>query len=255
MKQIKGVLLDLDGTLYFNRQQIPGAGETIDRLRNYGYSLRFLTNTDSRKVDTLYKGLNEIGLSVEYNEIYTPVIASFNYLRTSDYNNVFTLVSNELYDCYNDFRKNDSKVDYVVVGNFRDRFEYSLINEAFRHINKGAKILALKKSRYFYSDKDTKNLDTGSFVKLLEYATGKDAIVLGKPGHEFFMTAIKSMKLKPEEVVVVGDDLETDIKGAIDIGATSVLVRTGKGNKSFTSSAIQPDYIIDDITELPSIIT
>lgn len=131
---------------------------------------------------------------------------------------------------------------------------YEALNTAFRHVMAGAEILTLQKGRYFVSS-DGYNLDTGAFVQLLEYGSGKTARVLGKPAVEFFRTAVAQVGCAPADVAVVGDDVTTDIAGARAIGAVSVLVRTGKySDEALASCAVRPDYIVDSIADVPQLL-
>ena len=140
--------------------------------------------------------------------------------------------------------------DYVIVGDSRELATYGRLNSAFRHIMAGAEILALQKGRYFLRDGNY-NLDTGAFVALLEFASGKTARVLGKPSSDFFRLALDTLGCAANEVVVAGDDVTTDVAGARAIGAFSVLVRTGKGRLGPAHGAPQPDMILDSIAGLP----
>jgi HAD superfamily hydrolase (TIGR01458 family) len=145
-------------------------------------------------------------------------------------------------------------VDYVVVGDLRDAVSYSALNDAFRHLRAGAKLIALQKGRYFVRS-DGEYLDTGAFVELLEYASGRQALVLGKPSPSFFELALAELGCAPEETLVVGDDISTDVAGAHAIGARSVLVRTGKYDPlAVETAAIAPSAIVDSVADLPELL-
>lgn len=254
MRQVKAVLFDLDGTLYFKGKPIDGTIDTIAYLRNEGYQLRFMTNTDSRRADNLHKRILDIGISAELEEIHTPVVAAMEYLEKRD-GKVFPLVHTEIEGCFQHRVSDQEQADYVVIGDFSDRVSYDIINRAFRHIDAGAEIVALKRGRFYYT-KEGKNIDTGAFVALLEYATRKTVTIVGKPAKDFFFMTIEKMGLVPEEVVIVGDDITTDIMGAKAIGAKSILVKTGKFSEKICQeySHIKPDDIIDSVKELPALL-
>lgn len=254
LKKIKAIFLDLDGTLYFRKEVIPGAPDAVGMLRQMGYRLRFLTNTDSKAARTLCKDLLDYGFTIGEEEVHTPAETALHYLNERKGIKAFSLVSDELMESFRPYNGSPGETEYVVIGDFRDKVSYGLINEAFRHIDSGARILALQKARYFYSP-EGKNVDTGAFVSLFEYASEKKATLLGKPDPHFFMTAIRHLGLKPEEVCIVGDDLTTDIKGARQIGAMSVLVQTGKFKDQIPVSDgnIHPDHIIGSIADLANL--
>jgi HAD superfamily hydrolase (TIGR01458 family) len=118
----------------------------------------------------------------------------------------------------------------------------------------GAELIALQKNRYWRTP-DGLSLDVGPFVAALEYATDRDAVVIGKPAPEFFAAALAGMALSAEQVAMVGDDVESDIGGAVSAGLAGILVRTGK----FRADALcragpQPTAVVDSIADVPSLL-
>ena len=247
-------MLDLDGTLYFRGESIPHADRAIAALRAMGFQLRFLTNTDSKTAGMLHRELAAMGLAIEEEEIFSAASAALHFLQEQPGKRCYCLVSQELAAAFAPFHATEGTVDYVVVGDFRDSVSYDVLNIAFRHVMAGAEIIALQKGRYFVSSEGY-NLDTGAFVHILEYGSGKTARVLGKPSVEFFRLAIEQIACSPEEVVVVGDDVTTDIAGAQAVGALSVLVRTGKySDEALERSSVKPDYVVDAIADVPPLL-
>ncbi len=254
MTKIKGLLLDLDGTLYFKNQLIENAVSTINQLKQEGYNICYMTNTDAKSPRYLYEKLKQYGFDLEEADVITPVSASLKYLKNKKVKSVYPLVSQEVEHCFRDFQ-NDQNIEYVVVGDFRDQMTYEKINQAYRYMDEGAEILALQKGRFFYTQ-EGKNINTGAFVKMFEYASGKEALLLGKPSTDFFQIGIDQLGCKPSEVIIVGDDITTDIKGANEIGANSVMVKTGKYTKDILAQNpnIKPDYIIGDIAKIKELL-
>src|SRR5690606_19090550 len=115
----------------------------------------------------------------------------------------------------------------VVIGDLGEGWSFSRLNAAFRQVLGGATLLALQKNRYWRTG-DGLSLDAGPFVAALEYATGVEAVVVGKPSEDFFRLAAASMALPPDRITVIGDDLESDVGGAQAAGMRGILVRTGK---------------------------
>lgn len=247
-------MLDLDGTLYFRGEPIPHADRAIAALRAMGFQLRFLTNTDSKTASRLHRELGKMGLAVAEEEIFSAASAALHFLEAQPSKRYYCLVSQELAAAFAPFHAAEGAVDYVVAGDFRDSVSYDVLNTAFRHVMAGAEIIALQKGRYFVSSAGY-NLDTGAFVHLLEYGSGKTARVLGKPSVAFFRLAIEQIACSPAEVVVVGDDVTTDIAGAQAVGALSVLVRTGKySDEALERSSVKPDYVVDSISDVPPLL-
>lgn len=116
----------------------------------------------------------------------------------------------------------------------------------------GAELVALQRNRYWETGKGL-DLDAGAFVAALEYATGQEATIVGKPSQAFFEAAAESMGADLANVAVVGDDITTDVAGAQRCGAAAVLVRTGKFREDDLSPAApKPDLVLDSVASLPS---
>ncbi len=118
------------------------------------------------------------------------------------------------------------------------------MNEIFRKVNAGADLIAMHKKRVWETIEDGLLLDVGPFVAAIEYATGKKASIIGKPSPLYFKSALKLLGY-PEDspFIMIGDDLETDIKGAQNLGAKTILIYTGKTKNIITEdSEIRPDY-------------
>lgn len=252
--KIKALLLDLEGTLYFKGAPIPGAVEALDRLKQMGLELRFLTNIDSKTTETIKADLAQMGLPLPVDRIFTPATAALQFLRQNPGKRCYCLLSEELSAAFAPYLQGDGPVDYVIVGDFRESVSYERLNTAFRHIVAGAEIVALQKGRYFVRQ-EGHFLDTGAFVAMLEYGSGKTARVLGKPSQEFFQLALSHMGCTPAEASIVGDDISTDIAGAANTGALGVLVQTGKYSVETTAaSAVRPDHEIGSIADLPRLL-
>jgi HAD superfamily hydrolase (TIGR01458 family) len=111
-------------------------------------------------------------------------------------------------------------------------------------------LVALGLTRYWRAE-DGLRLDAGAFVRALEYATGRAAVVLGKPDRAFYDAAVTDLGLDAHEVVMVGDDIRTDIEGAQRAGLAGVLVRTGKFTPADLDGDVTPDAVLDSIADLP----
>ncbi len=252
-RRIQALLLDLDGTLFFKDAQIPGAAQALERLERMGLQLRFLTNTDSKTAATICSELADMGLNVDAKRVFTPATAMLEFLRLHPGKRCHCLLADELAATFLPYLQGSGSVDYVVVGDFRHAVSYERLNTAFRHIMAGAEIIALQKGRYFVRT-DGYNLDTGAFVQLLEYSSGKTARILGKPSADFFALAMAHVGCGPESVAIVGDDVATDIAGARNTGALGVLVQTGKYSpQTLANSPVQPDLTVESVADLPGL--
>lgn len=251
MKDIKGFLFDIGGVLYVADTPIDGATETISQLRA-DFPMRFLTNTTRRTPVSIMQKLVKMGFSVEEEELFTALDASKAYVKAQD-GSVYTVMTDEAEGFFAELVSECP--DFVVVGDAHSNFEYNRLNEAFRHLLNGAKLIAAAKNKYFKDDDNILSLDAGGFIQTLEFAAEVEAKIIGKPSKDFFHLAVESMGLKPAEVLMIGDDIISDIRGAQDAGLKTALVQTGKFQISDLEKGIKPDVIIEDVTELPTLLS
>jgi len=223
---IRGVLLDLAGVVYEGDHVLPGAIDAVARLHEAGLPLRFVTNTTTKTKKALLARLSGLGLEITGEELFTPGQAARAWLDAHDASPVLLVHPNlEVEFQGTAGRTNDA----VIVGDAGKAFTYETMNHAFRALVGGADLVALAKNRTFKADDGKLSLDAGAFVAALEYASGKEATVLGKPSADFFESALASMDCTPEDGVMVGDDAEADVAGSLSAGlGAALLVRTGK---------------------------
>jgi HAD superfamily hydrolase (TIGR01458 family) len=223
---IRGALLDLAGVIYDGDHSLPGAIDAVARLHQAGLRLRFVTNTTRSTKQTLLTRLARLGLAISADELFTPGQAARDWLTAHDSSPVLVVHPN-LAQEFEGLRAREKRA--VVIGDAGDAFDYTHLNRAFRALIDGAELIALAKNRTFKDEDGKLSLDVGAFVTALEYASGKTATVLGKPSPDFFAAALSSMDCPLENAVMVGDDAEADVAGALRAGlAEALLVRTGK---------------------------
>ena len=225
MQNTRGFLIDLGGVVYQGSEPIPGSIEAITRLRNAGIPFRFLTNTTSRPKHSVLRKIADVGLAVETHEIFTPTEAARAYIVKHDLKPYF-LISPALQEDSTHLPRGSTPA--VIIGDAGDGFSYRNLNNAFRELESGAELIALAANRKFVSDDGKMCLDVGAFVAALEFGSGKQAKVLGKPSPDFFRFAVESMALEPNTVAMVGDDAEFDASAAVEAGLIGILVHTGK---------------------------
>jgi len=223
---IRGVLLDLAGVVYEGDHALPGAVEAVHRLHEAGLPIRFVTNTTTKTKKALVKRLAGLGLEITGEELFTPGQAARAWLAEHDASPLL-LVHPNLEEEFADTPDRPKRA--VVVGDAGHAFDFDNMNRAFRELIDGAAFLALAKNRAFMDEDGKLSLDAGAFVTALEYSSEKQATVLGKPSPDFFKAALASMDCAPEDAVMVGDDAESDVSGALKAGlAHAILVRSGK---------------------------
>ncbi|MBB3048612.1 HAD superfamily hydrolase (TIGR01458 family) [Litorivivens lipolytica] len=243
---VRGVLLDISGVLYQDDEPLPGAVAAVQKLQQAGIDFRLLTNTSRRTAEAIYYDLKRMGFAISEQQLYTAPRAMLDYLQLKDLR-PYCLMHPNLETEF--ARLNHTNPNAVVVCDAGERFDYKGLNKAFQVLmNDGAELLAIGENRYFRS-RNRLQLDAGPFVKALEYASGKQAKVLGKPAKAFFDSALHSLNLPADEVLMVGDDVESDVSGAQRAGLRACLVKTGKYRVGDEASA--PDALLaDDLLQL-----
>jgi HAD superfamily hydrolase (TIGR01458 family) len=250
------VLLDLDGVVYVGDQPVPGAAGTVDWLAREGVPYRFLTNTTSRPRRAIVDKLAGLGIAADADMILTPAVAAVAWLRRHDIERPALFVPDATAAEFVELGPLTDGVDgsagAVIVGDLGEGWEYGTLNRALRQLmsDPAPPLVALGMTRYWRAE-DGLRLDVGAFVRALEYAAGRTAVVVGKPDPAFYATAVDALGLEAGQVVMVGDDIRNDVEGAQRAGLTGVLVRTGKFSASDLTAEISPDAMLDSIADLP----
>lgn len=223
---IRALLLDLSGVLYVGRQALPGARDAVTRLEAAGMPVRYVTNTTRTPRNTILQQLSDLGFAIRPEELLTAPDAARRYL-TDHGLSAFALIHPALRPEFADLIHADADADAVLIGDAGHEFTYQNLNRAFRLLADGAPLIAMGRNRYF-QEADGLSLDAGPFITALEYAADTEAVVTGKPAAAFFGAAAADLGCQADEILMVGDDVEADVLGALDAGLQAALVRTGK---------------------------
>lgn len=240
---LRTVLLDLGGVFYQGDHLIPGALDALARLRASGLTLRFVTNTTRQSRTELLRELAGRGLAIAADELLTPAAAARDLLLARGLRPLL-LIHPGLAP---DFTGLDAtEPNAVVVGDAGDHFRYADLNQAFRLLHAGAPLLALGRNRYF-QDRDGLSLDAGPFVAALEYAAEVKAELLGKPAPALFAAALRATACPPAAAAMIGDDVDSDVNGALAAGLRGILVRTGKYRTGDEARLTPGGELADDV--------
>lgn len=251
MSRVGGCLLDLDGTVTFAGTAITGAAAAIARIRAAGVPVRFGTNTTRYPRSVLVEQLASFGIEVDRGELFTAPVAAAGWLRSQGAHRVSLLLAEATHEEFAEFERDDDRPEWVVVGDLGEAWDYATLNRAFRAIHAGAGLMAIQRNRV-WDPGDGLRLDAGPFIAALEYATGTDAVLVGKPAPAFFATAAQSMGVAPGRMVAVGDGVENDVGGAHTAGCLGVAVRTGTfRDEDLDRLDRPPDAVLDSIADLP----
>jgi phospholysine phosphohistidine inorganic pyrophosphate phosphatase len=247
--RVRGLLVDLDGTLYTNDGPIPGAREALERLDPAGIDHRFVTNATHKSRREIAAHLEALGFHAKKAHIFTPAAAVVERLR-GEGATCYPLLDEALLEDLEGVLRRENSPAYVLVGNLGEGFTHERLDAAFRHLMAGADLIALSKNRYWQTAGGELALDAGPFVAALEYASGKSATVIGKPERAFFELALENLGLPAGSVAMVGDDPEMDVRGASSAGLQSILVETGR-HRSGAEPAFRPDLVLPSLAQLP----
>ncbi|MEM0965519.1 MAG: HAD-IIA family hydrolase [Verrucomicrobiota bacterium] len=252
--EVEGILLDLSGTLYSGDKRIEGTRKCLAELKSRKLPYLFLTNTTTKPRCLIAEKLADFGIETAEEAILTPMVAAREQWKKDGFETAALFVGEDLKGDLVGIRENYEKPDVVIVGDLGEDFSYSILNQIFRLLMGGASFYALARNRRFESEGEL-FLDMGPFIEALAYGSGKQPICLGKPSPEFFSGAVAQLGVPREKVAVVGDDLESDVLGAMDCGLKGVLVRTGKfAEAQLMDSSRKPDAVLDSIAALPDLL-
>jgi HAD superfamily hydrolase (TIGR01458 family) len=253
---MKAILFDLDGVLYTGNTAIAGAADVINWCIDTAIPHLFLTNTTSRPVSALVDKLAGFGIKSTPDDFITPALAARQWLKQRPDGKIALFIPQATRGEFAGFEQceDDSEqgIAAVIVGDLGEAWDFKTLNRAFRMLmnNTEARLLALGMTRYWRAD-DGLRLDAAPFVKALEHATGREAIVVGKPSKTFYTSALLKLGSHADETVMIGDDIKGDIEGAQNAGIRGLLVRTGKFQPTDLQQDITPFDIIDSIIDLP----
>ncbi|MEM9587261.1 MAG: HAD-IIA family hydrolase [Planctomycetota bacterium] len=244
----RGYLIDLDGTLYVGDKLIDGASDFIHRLRDRGIPHAFVTNITSRPRAQVLERIRQRGLEIDPNHVLTAPLATRDYLDRQQISACYYLTCPSLMEDFGGHPHVEDHAEAVVVGDMGRLITFQSLNTAFRLLLDGAHFVTMSRSKCF-REPDGISLDAGSFVAMLEHASGRSAVTTGKPSAEFFRSGLKRLGLSASEVAMVGDDLESDVGGAQRAGMSGILVLSGKTPRMPDNTKIRPDAVVDSIAD------
>jgi arabinose operon protein AraL len=256
MKDVKGFIFDLDGTVYLGNKLIPGAKETIELLRERGKKVVFLTNypleTRSQKVEKLKK----LGIEASIDDVINSIYVLTEYLTSiGDNLRILPIAENvliqKLVEKGHIITYDPKQTDYVVISWDRE-FNYEKLNLALQAVRNGAKMIASNPDRTCPVENGEVVPDAAGMIGAIQGVTGKKVdIMVGKPSLIMANFAIQSIGLKPEECVMIGDRVETDMLMGINAGMRTAWVKTGVSKpEELQKSGLQVNYILDSIVNI-----
>lgn len=254
--RVETVILDMDGVVFRGQSAIPGAREAIAALEAEWRKVFFLTNNGSHARKHFVEKLVSAGIRASEENVYSTSYGAVRYvLENLPGRSAYVINEN----AREEFIKagipcEESEYAGVVVAGLDRKLTYEKLALAFRAILNGAEFIATNEDPS-YPVEDGLLPGAGAVVAALAYSTGRKPVVIGKPEPYMLELIVKEHKVKKETTLVVGDKLETDILMAKKEGMMSALVLTGVSSRAEAMQGkIRPDFVVDSIRDIPSII-
>jgi HAD-superfamily subfamily IIA hydrolase, TIGR01457 len=247
-----GYLIDMDGVIYRGSEPIPGAAEFISYLQERNIPYLFLTNNSTyTPLDVVVK-LKKFNIETSVEHVYTSAMATAEFVHKQKPNGTaFVIGEGGLLNALNEvhYAITRESPDYVIVGEGRI-LNYELLEQAHRFIAAGSGLISTNADTWCPTDSGPRP-GCGAIVALLEAASGRKAYHVGKPNPFMMRAARKRIGLSTDEVIMIGDTMETDIRGATDLGFQSILVLTGSTTlESMKEYPFRPTRVVKSIAEL-----
>jgi HAD superfamily hydrolase (TIGR01458 family) len=255
-----GILCDLEGTLYSGDAPLPGATLLVPALRARNIPFRFITNTTSRSRRALVARLGAMGITVSAEEIVSAPVAAAMLVRDRGHEVVAPFLADAVLEDLEGLTlqggtaaPGSRRPTAILLGDLGERWDYGLLQEAFEYLRGGAELITCSRDRV-YRKGDRLVLDVGPFVAALEYASGSSALLAGKPSPVIYDAAISQLGVPDagrSRVLMIGDDIHSDIAGAQQAGLVAWAVETGKFSLADAVRAgIAPDRVIHGLDVL-----
>jgi NagD protein len=247
-----GFLIDMDGVLYRGTQLRPGADYFVQQLFARNIPFRFLTNNSQRTRRDVVAKLSRMGMKVGEEHIFTCAMATARFLaRQKPNGTAFVIGEGGLLTALhqNGYAIVDHQPDYVVVGEGRT-FNLELVETAVRMILGGAKLIATNLDPSCPTQQGLRP-GCGAMVAMLETATGINAFSVGKPSPVMMRAARKELGLATDETIMIGDTMDTDILGGVQLGFRTILVLSGGTSREDLSRyAYRPEIVAPSLGDL-----
>jgi arabinose operon protein AraL len=255
----KGFIFDLDGTVYIGDQLIPGADRIIRLLRESGRKVVFLSNKPLQTREDYASKLTRLGVPTQPDEVIHSTFVMIRYLKKNAPQASLFVVGEtpfveELKRAGFKITDEPKEIDYVVVA-FDRTFDYRKLNIAFQAIKLGAHFVATNPDRTCPVE-GGEIPDCAGMTPAIEAVTGKKVeVIVGKPSPLIIHAAFEAMGLRPDDCILIGDRLETDIKMGKDSGMATGIVLTGlTDEKTLKESSIHPDFIFQSIADVGNLL-
>jgi len=245
----KPLLIDLDGVLRITGKPAYNLIEFLNFIEQNKIPACILSNSTISNSEQVYKFFQSNDIEIKI-PIITAIDAAYDYIKVN-YKKVAVYVSENATDMFKDFLDYEDP-EAVLIGDIGDSWNYKLMQIIFEYLRKGSILIAAHKNKFWKKKGNGIQLDAGPFIHALEYAASTDAVLIGKPTKLYFKSALSKIGFSEDQnFIMIGDDLDTDIKGAKKLDAETILILTGKTNLPIpVSSKNHIDHIAKDLSEV-----
>jgi HAD superfamily hydrolase (TIGR01450 family) len=267
---VGGVLFDIDGVLVTSWKPITGAAETLQVLADNKIACSYLTNTTTRTRQQIADALADAGMTVRADEVITSAVLTADFVRSRyPHARCFLVNSGDINEDLQGIEIVDSTEfsgprapetpDVVLLGGAGPEYNHLTLSWVYDWMAQGVPVVAMHRSTS-WTTTDGLRIDTGLYLIGMEGASGRNATAVGKPAPAGFLAAAARLGVDPEQMYMIGDDLNNDVLAAQVVGMTGVLVRTGKFRQDTLDRwaadefAMQPNHIIDSVADLPALL-
>lgn len=258
----QGFIFDLDGTVYLSERLIPGADRVIHRIRKEGRKVVFLSNKPLQTRKDYAEKLTSLGIPTRPEEVINSTLVMSRYLqKNSPQGKLFVIGEapfiEELKRDGFVITEEPDEIEYVVVA-FDRTFNYQKLNVAYQAIKRGAHFVATNPDRTCPVE-GGEIPDCAGMIAAIEAVTQKKVeVIVGKPSPLMIQEAMQIMGKRPEECILIGDRLETDIKMGKEAGIATGIVLTGVTDeetlKRYKHTDLQPDFVFSSIAEVENLL-
>ncbi len=250
-------LLDMDGTIYIDNDLFDGTLDFLEYVKAVGGRYMFLTNNSSKSVEKYVEKLGSLGISATEDDFLTSVNATEEYLLKKQHKKIYVLGTQALKEQLKNFPVTDkveNDIDCLLIG-FDTELTFQKLEDACILLNREIDYVATNPD-YVCPTWYGSVPDCGSIADMIYNATKKRPYVIGKPRPDMVYLAMKKTGFGPEETVIIGDRLYTDIACGVNAGVSSLFVLSGEGTmQDVERSDIKPTFILQNIKELYEFLT
>lgn len=240
------ILIDFDGVVKLDNKPSPDADGFLKFLTANKIPSCIISNSTLRTGDLIKEFFSSHGIELEIPAL-TAFDATLAFVK-KQYKRVQVYCRDYLKHHFEGMIDEENP-EVIVVGDIENRWNYEIVNDIFKKVFNGAKLIAMHKNKY-WSPHGELLIDAGAFIKAIEYSSGKEATLIGKPSPIYFQSALEKIRYPADsKFLMIGDDIETDIAGAQSCGGKGILIYTGKTKYPLINQKIKPDFEVRNLAE------